>query len=66
MRSLRYVKHVARQARIAVDRLLHRAHGLGVVGFGVDADPELGEVGTDYLVGDLCPADVRAEVAHAG
>ena len=37
-------QHVAGQAGIAVDRLLDRAHGLGVVGLGVDADPELGEV----------------------
>ena len=37
-----------------------------MVGLGVDADPQLGEVRADDLVGDLGPADVRAEVAHAG
>ena len=54
------------QAGVAVDDRLDLGHRLGVVGLGVDADPELGEVRPDDLVGDLGAADVRAEVAHAG
>ena len=37
-----------------------------MVGLGVDADPELGEVRADDFVGDLGPADVRAEVTDFG
>ena len=32
---------------------------------GIDADPQLGEVGADHFVGDFGPADVRSEIANA-
>ena len=37
-----------------------------VVDLSVDADPEFGEIRADRFVGDFGPADVRAEIAHAG
>ncbi len=59
-------QQVAVEAGIAVDDGLDLGHRGVVVDLGIEADPELGEVGADDLVGHLGPADVGAEVAHAG
>ena len=49
-------------ARVPVDRLLNRGQGLGVVGLRIDADPVLGEIDANNLVGHQGTADVGAEV----
>ena len=54
------------RAGIAVDDRLDLRDRRLVVDRRIEADPELGEVDADDLVGDLGAADVRAEVAHAG
>ena len=58
-------QQVARQAGIAVDDALNLGDLRRVVDRRVEADPELGEVDADDLVGHFRAADVRAEVAHA-
>jgi hypothetical protein len=54
------------KARIAVDDRLDARDGRLVVHRRVEADPQLREVGPDYLVGHLGAADVRTEVLDAG
>ena len=55
--------HVAVQAGVAVDHLLDRGQRLVVVGLRVDADPVLGEVDADDLVGQhawpMCEPKLR-------
>ena len=59
-------QEVAVQPGIAVDdRLQSRHRGLVVHG-RVEADPQLGEVRSDDLVGHLGAADVRPEILDAG
>ena len=57
--------HVAVDARVAVHDVLYLVKGAIEVRVGIDADPELCEVGAHHLVGDLRAADVGAEVPNA-
>ncbi len=59
-------QHVAIQSGITAHGFLDLRHGLGKVDVRIDADPQLGEIGPHDFISDFGPADVRAEVTHAG
>ncbi len=59
-------EQVALESRVAVHDGLDLGDGRVVVDRRIEADPQLGEVRADDLVGHFGAADVRAEVPDAG
>ena len=65
VRSFRYVCTSRRSPGYPSTTVVDLGQRRVVVGLGVDADPQLGEVDADDLVGDQRLSDVGAAVAHA-
>ena len=59
-------QHIALQAGVSGDGGFDALYRCIVIGGFIEADPQFGEVGAVDFIALLGPADVRAEVAHAG